>query len=70
MAIEPVVINAVWNDGQVRVIDFQKFLAEYAGNGSSLFGNVLQADVLMQAKTHGRTVYWDNIAQMEITMVV
>nr|WP_295925801.1 hypothetical protein [uncultured Dyadobacter sp.] len=65
LAIEPFVIKAVWTDGQIRVIDFQKFLAEYAGNDSSLFGKVLQADVFMQAKTDGRTVYWDNIAQME-----
>jgi hypothetical protein len=65
LSVEPFVIKALWTDDKIRIIDFQKFLAEYIGDDDSLFGKILRADVFLLAKTDGRTIYWDNITQME-----
>ena len=65
LSVEPFVIKSLWTDGQVRVTDFGKLLAEYKGNSKSVFGKILQPEIFIQAKTDGRTVFWDNLTEME-----
>jgi hypothetical protein len=65
LSVEPFVIQSLWTDDQVRRTDFGQLLAEYTGNEESLFNKILHADVFVQAKTDGRTIYWENITEME-----
>jgi hypothetical protein len=63
--IKPFVIKSLWTDGQIRMTDFGKFLADYNGNNESLFGKIFQPEIFMQAKTDGRTILWENLAEIE-----
>lgn len=65
LSAEPFIIRSLWTDGLVRITDFGKLLAEYKENRESVFGRILQPEIFMQAKTDGRTVFWDNMTQME-----
>ncbi|OJV18442.1 MAG: hypothetical protein BGO21_23125 [Dyadobacter sp. 50-39] len=65
LSVEPFIIKSLWTDGQVRVMDFGKFLAEYNGNDKSPFGKILQPEIFIQAKTDGRTILWENMTEME-----
>ncbi len=65
LSAEPFVITSLWTDGKVRVTDFGKFLAEYRGNGKSPFAKLLQPDIFIQAKTDGRTIFWEDMTEME-----
>lgn len=65
LSVKPFVITSLWTDGEVRVTDFAEFLAGYEGNAESLFGKVLQPETFIQAKTDGRTIYWENLTEME-----
>jgi hypothetical protein len=60
LSIKPFIIKSLWTDGEVRVTDFGKFLAEYEGNSESMFGKLLQPETFTQAKTDGRTILWEN----------
>lgn len=64
LSVEPFVIRSLWTDDQIRFTDFRQLLAEYAGNEESVFDKILHADVFMQAKTDGRTIYWENMTEM------
>jgi hypothetical protein len=64
LTIEPFVIKAVWTDGVVRSIDFGAFLEEYAEKEGSLFQQILNEDTFGKAQTDGRTIYWENLAEM------
>ncbi len=65
LSVKPYVIKALWTDDQIRVTDFRKFLAEYEGNGESLFGKLLQPETFARAKTDGRTILWENMTEIE-----
>jgi hypothetical protein len=65
LSIKPFVIKSLWTDGQVRVTDFGKLLAEYEGNTESPFGKLLQIETFTQAKTDGRTILWENMTKIE-----
>ena len=64
ISIEPFTIKALWSDGKVRMIDFGNFLSEFKQNEESHYYKILQKETFEKAKTDGRTIYWDNIAEM------
>ncbi|NIJ51086.1 hypothetical protein [Dyadobacter arcticus] len=65
LSIDPFIISILWSDDKVRVIDLGEFLGEYFGKKESLFYKILQPDTFVNAKTDGKTIYWENITKME-----
>ncbi|MCE6988824.1 hypothetical protein [Dyadobacter sp. CY323] len=65
LSANPFVITALWSDDRVRSIDFATFLRDYFEKKDSLFFRILQPETFVNAKTDGRTIYWDNIAKMK-----
>ncbi|WP_234648246.1 hypothetical protein [Dyadobacter sp. CY356] len=57
-------IKALWSDDQVRLTDFSKFLSEYFDKKDSIYYKILNENTFSKAKTDGRTVYWENVAEM------
>lgn len=64
MSVNSYTINVLWSDGKVRTIDFGDFLSEYFTKEKSLYYKILQQETFPQAKTDGRTIYWENVATM------
>jgi len=65
ISINPFIIKALWTDNQVRTIDFGVFLSEYFSKPESIFHKILNNDTFKDAKTDGRTIYWDGVVEME-----
>jgi hypothetical protein len=65
LAVRPFVIKAKWSDGKVRVTDFGIFLSDYFQKKDSIYFKILNEDTFLLAKTDGRTIYWDNIAEIK-----
>lgn len=65
LSIDPFIIKALWSDDKVRTIDFGVFLDDYFKKEESLFYKILQPGTFVNAKTDGRTIYWENIAKMK-----
>ncbi|WP_026631721.1 hypothetical protein [Dyadobacter alkalitolerans] len=64
LSIEPFVITALWSDDRVRATDFGSFLSEYFQKEQSVYFKVLNENQFRRAKTDGKTIYWENIAEM------
>ena len=64
ISIEPFVIKALWSDDKVRTIDFGSFLSEYFQKEQSVYFKILNEERFMEAKTDGRTIYWEDVSEM------
>ncbi|MCE7067695.1 hypothetical protein [Dyadobacter sp. CY326] len=64
LSIEPFVIKALWSDDKVRTIDFGLFLSEYFQKEQSLYHKILDKNRFLEAKTDGRTIYWDDLVEI------
>jgi hypothetical protein len=64
LSIEPFTIKALWSDNKVRTIDFGSFLSEYFEKKQSLYYKILNNESFINAKTDGRTIYWENLSEM------
>lgn len=64
LSIKPFVIKALWSDDKVRTIDFGSFLSDYFQKEQSLYFKILNEQRFQEAKTDGRTIYWDNVSEM------
>ncbi|WP_138482306.1 hypothetical protein [Dyadobacter bucti] len=64
LSIDPFTVKALWSDDKVRVTDFGSFLSEYFQKKKSLYYKILQENTFKQAKADGRTIYWEDIAEM------
>lgn len=64
LSVEPYIVKALWSDGKVRTIDFDQFLSDFKQKEDSHYYKILQKDTFKKAKTDGRTIYWDNVAEM------
>ena len=65
LSTEPFIIKALWSDDKVRTIDFKFFLRDYMDKKDSLFFKILQPETFVNAKTDGRTIYWENMTKMK-----
>ncbi|TLU98064.1 hypothetical protein [Dyadobacter luticola] len=65
LSVSPFTVKALWSDDHVRQIDFGSLLSEYFEKEESLFYKILQPDTFINAKTDGKTIYWDNITKMK-----
>jgi hypothetical protein len=64
ISVKPYLIYALWSNDQERYIDFSRFLSEYFEKEGSIYNKILNEQTFLKAKTDGRTIYWDNIAEM------
>ena len=65
VSIKPFIINALWSNNDVRRIDSGPFLAHYFQKKDSVFHKVLDEKTFLKAKTDGRTIYWEGLAEMQ-----
>ncbi|TDE12415.1 hypothetical protein [Dyadobacter psychrotolerans] len=65
VSVSPFTVDALWTNNEVRRIDFSKFLSDYFDKDKSVFFKILNEDTFMQAKTDGRTIYWEGLATMQ-----
>ena len=65
ISINPFVISALWSNNEVRKIDFAQFLSDYFQKNDSIFHKILDERTFLKAKTDGRTIYWEGLAQMQ-----
>ncbi|MCF2490425.1 hypothetical protein [Dyadobacter sp. CY347] len=64
LSIEPFTIKALWSDDKVRTIDFGSFLSDYFQKEQSIYFKILNEEQFRKAKTDGKTIYWENVAEM------
>jgi len=64
LSIEPYTMDVLWSDDKVRAMNFENFLSDYFTKENSLYFKILNQEIFVQAKTDGRTIYWENIASM------
>ncbi|MCF0051216.1 hypothetical protein MUK70_24865 [Dyadobacter chenwenxiniae] len=64
LSIKPFTIKVLWSDDKVRTIDFGSFLSDYFQKEHSLYYKILNEQRFLEAKTDGRTIYWDNVSEM------
>ncbi|SKC10209.1 hypothetical protein [Dyadobacter psychrophilus] len=64
LSIKPYIIEALWSDDKVRKIDFGSFLSDYFQKEQSHYYKILNEQRFLEAKTDGRTIYWDDVSEM------
>ncbi|MBY0435203.1 MAG: DUF2442 domain-containing protein [Cyclobacteriaceae bacterium] len=61
--VKPFLVTVEWTNGEVKSIDFDKFLMRER-NVDSIFSKLFQKEIFSQVKTDGRTLYWDALTEM------
>ena len=65
LAIEYPKVKTLWNNHEVRWIDFGKILNDTDLRTSGNFSKLNNVDVFSKVQTDGRTLYWDKMALIQ-----
>lgn len=60
ISVKPYKITCLWNDGETRVTDLEKYIKEKGKDSSSSLFQLNDKVRFKEAKCDGTTVYWEN----------
>ncbi|MBX3042744.1 MAG: DUF2442 domain-containing protein [Ignavibacteriae bacterium] len=63
LEIKPFEIKTLWNDGNIRNIDFQPFLESKGKKVNSSYHQLLNKDVFVKAQCDGTTIFWQDLIE-------
>lgn len=58
--IEPYTITCLWNNEEIRKVDFSTFIKEKAKNPLGSYSQLKDEKRFKEAKCDGTTIYWEN----------
>src|SRR5213082_1327768 len=64
LEVRPFSVKIKWTNGQIKTVDFSKFLSDERQQKHSLFNKLFDDKIFLNVKTDGRTLYWENLTEM------
>jgi hypothetical protein len=61
--VKPFSVKVLWNDGNIRNIDFKNYLKNKSQDTESSYNQLLDYKIFSRVKCDGTTLFWENLIQ-------
>jgi hypothetical protein len=69
ISVAPYTLVCEWTNGEIRAIQMEEKLKEWAGEPNSIYKRLLDKAIFIKVKldTASKTIFWDNLIKMKDT---